>query len=276
MAAGVELQRIRDREFPVRQVEDDSLYLASPRAARRLTLSYHALAADLYWIRALQYFGGTRRMVETGQTISEDRSRYAELYPLLDLTTSLDPRFNLAYRFGAIFLAESPPAGPGRTDLAIALLEKGLADRPDRWEYMQDIGFVHYWWRQDYEAAADWFKRASEVPDAPWWLKSLAATTLAQGGDRQSSRQMWEAIRQSAEVDWLRNDAERHLLQLRALDDIDALQGIVDRVASQSGAEVRDWGPVARAMGWRGIPGDPTGTAYEIDPRGRVQLSHAS
>src|SRR6476469_3959575 len=125
MAAGVELQRIRDRDFPVAPIEDDSLYLTSPRAARRMTLSYHALAADLYWIRALQYFGGTRRMVQAGQTIGEERSRYAQLYPLLDLTTSLDPRFNLAYRFGAIFLAEAPPAGPGRTDLAIALLEKG-------------------------------------------------------------------------------------------------------------------------------------------------------
>ena len=37
--------------------------------------------------------------------------------------------------------------------------------------------------------------RPSEVPGAPWWLRSLAATTLAQGGDRQSSRLMWEAIR---------------------------------------------------------------------------------
>jgi hypothetical protein len=68
---------------------------------------------------------------------------------------------------------------------------------------MQDIGFVHYWWRQDYRAASAWFDKASKIPGAPWFLQSLAATTLAAGGDRQSSRTMWEAIRQSAEVDWL-------------------------------------------------------------------------
>ena len=62
------------------------------------------------------------------------------------LTTTLDPRFNIAYRFGAIFLAEPYPGGAGRPDLAIALLEKGLRARPDKWEYMQDIGFVHYWY----------------------------------------------------------------------------------------------------------------------------------
>jgi hypothetical protein len=197
------------------------------------------------------------------------------LFPLLDLTTSLDPRFNLAYRFGAIFLAEPAP-GPGRPDLAIALLQKGLAERPDRWEYMQDIGFVHYWWKQDYQTAAEWSRRASEVQGAPWWLKSLAATTLAVGGDRRSSRVMWEAIRESAEIDFLRRDAERHLAQLRALDDIDALQPFVDRVTAQSGTPPRDWLPVVRAAGWRGIPADPTGTPYEIDEHGRVQLSRSS
>ena len=276
MGAGVELQRIRDRRYPVKAIEDDALYLTSPAAARRLTLSYHALAADLYWIRALQYFGGTRRMLDAGQPVDDDRRQYAQLYPLLDLTTSLDPRFNLAYRFGAIFLAEPAPAGPGRTDLAIALLEKGLADRPEHWEYMQDIGFVHYWWRHDYRAAAEWFRRASETPGAPMWMKSLAATTLVQGGDRQSSRRMWLAIRDSAEIEWFRRDAERRLVQLQALDDIDALQAIVDRVTAQSGARVTDWTPVVRATGWRGLPVDPSGTQYEIDGAGRVRLSKSS
>ena len=35
---------------------------------------------------------------------------------------------------------------------------------------------------------------------------------------------MWQAIRESAEIDWLRNDAERRLLQLDAVDVIDQLQ----------------------------------------------------
>ena len=277
MAAAIELQRVRDRSFPVRPVEDDSLYLASPKSARRMALAYRALAADLYWIRALQYFGGTRRMVDAGRTITDpSRRQYAALFPLLHITISLDPRFNLAYRFGSIFLAEPAPRGPGRADLAIALLMEGLAERPDRWEYMQDIGFVHYWWRQDYKAAADWFRRASEVPGAPWWLRSLAATTLSEGGDRESSRVMWEAIRQSAEIEWLRGDAERHLAQLRALDEIDALQAIVNHVAAQQTQPVLDWQPVMRAAGLRGIPADPGGAPYEIDETGRVQLSRAS
>ena len=33
---------------------------------------------------------------------------------------------------------------------------------------------------------AAWFERGAPVPGAPWWLKSMAATTLAAGGDRRN------------------------------------------------------------------------------------------
>ena len=69
---------------------------------------------------------------------------------LLDLTTTLDPHFNIAYRFGAIFLVHEPPNGPGRADQAIALLEKGSRRNPTRWQYAHDIGFIHYWYTGDY------------------------------------------------------------------------------------------------------------------------------
>jgi hypothetical protein len=195
---------------------------------------------------------------------------------MLDITTSLDPRFSIAYRFGSVFLAEPYPGGAGRPDLAVKLLEKGLREQPDKWEYMEDIGFVHYWYRHDFRAAAHWFDRAAQVPGAPWWMKSMAATTLAEGGDRRSSRIMWEAIRESAQNDWLRNNAEHRLLQLRALDEIDALQRAVDAFSERAGAPPRDWNVVARANRSAGVPLDPAGVAYELTPDGRVQLSRAS
>jgi hypothetical protein len=200
---------------------------------------------------------------------------YPLLYPLLDLTTTLDPQFNIAYRFGAIFLAESFPGGAGRPDLAITLLQKGLAARPDKWEYMEDIGFVNYWWRHDYHAAAQWFDRASTVDGAPWFLRSLAATTLAEGGDRRSSRTMWEAIRETADVDWLRSDAERRLMQLDAMDAIDRVQADVDRARAR-GVAVTSWEPLIRAGAVPGLPLDPTRTPLVLDASGTVQLSPAS
>lgn len=286
MSCAIVLARARDAAYPLPAVDDETLYLTSPTSAGRLALEFRTLAADLYWIRTLQYYGGIQRSHReqplptpqaSGQVdvagASSGKPEYQQLYPLLNLTTSLDPYFNLAYRFGAIFLSEAPPAGPGQPDLAIKLLEKGLQFRPDKWEYMQDIGFVHYWWSHDYHAAAQAFDKASRLPGAPWWLRSLAATTLAQGGDRRSSRTMWTAVRQTAEIDWLRQSADRALAQLDALDQIDQLQAMVDRHRQETGRPVTSWASLIEARTLPGIPLDPAGTPYELTFAGRVQVS---
>jgi hypothetical protein len=266
----VGLQAVHEqRGGPPAAASPDMLYVRSPEAMKRLALSYDALLADVYWIRAVQYYGGTRRSADPNK-------QYELLYPLLDLTTSLDPRFNIAYHFGSLFLAEPPPGGPGRADLALALLEKGLQTQPRKWDLMQAIGFVHYWWRQDYETAAAWFKRASEQPGAPLWMASVAATTLAQGGSRESSRVLWQQIAQTTEAEWFRNEASRRLLQLDAMDQIDRLQEAADVFERRAGREASNWDDLRQAGYLRGgTPSDPTGTPYRLDS-GSVSLGRSS
>jgi hypothetical protein len=87
---------------------------------------------------------------------------------------------------------------------------------------------------------------------------------------------MWESIRESAEVEFLRRDAERKLAQLQALDDIDALQRALDAIRNATGVVATDWTLLIRARRLSGIPLDPAGTPYEIDAAGRVQLSSRS
>src|SRR5688572_27082886 len=181
-----------------------------------MVLGFDAVAADAYWIRAIQHYGGDRL------GLSEARKRYELLYPLLDITTTLDPHFNIAYRFGAIFLSEPYPGGAGRPDLAIALLKKGITARPTRWGYYHDVAFIHYWSRGDYQAAAEWFRRGAEQPNAPEWLLPVAASMLAEGKDRASARYIWTQLLH-AEEEWVRTRAERALVQLRAQDEIDEL-----------------------------------------------------
>lgn len=247
---------------------ENLLYVRSPETMKRLALSYDSLLADLYWIRAVQHYGGTRLSTDPDK-------RYDLLYPLLDLTTSLDDRFNIAYYYGSTFLAEAPPGGPGRPDLAIALLEKGLRAQPDKWEFAQWIGFVHYWWRQDYQQAAAWFSRAAQFPGAPIWMAPLAASTLTEGGSRQASRFMWEEIARTAEDEWFRNEARRRLQQLDAMDQLDQLRTIAARFSEQRGAPASDWSEL-RATGYlKGTPVDPTGTPYRLDA-GVVTLDRSS
>jgi hypothetical protein len=258
-ALAVAAQLVRDARYPRDPAAESVLYVPSGAVLDRLALSYDALVADVYWIRALQHFGGTRRDPAR-------RKDYALLYPLLDIATTLDPYFNIAYRFGAIFLSESPPGGPGRPDLAVKLLEKGIAARPGEWRYMQDAGFVYYWWVRDYRKAAEWFERGAAVEGAPFFLRSLAATTLAEGGDRASSRALWTALRDSSDNDWLRGEAAWRLQQLDALDDLDALRPIVERYIASGARLPYTWDAMVRAGYLRTVPRDASGTPYYLSP----------
>ena len=90
-------------------------WVQSTGLMRRLALGFDAFVADVYWIRAVQYYGGTKLS-------TDEHKNYDLLYPLLDMTTTLDPRFTIAYRFAAILLSEVFQNGPGRPEDAISLL----------------------------------------------------------------------------------------------------------------------------------------------------------
>jgi hypothetical protein len=255
MAAGI--LHARDTRAPLPVSQERLMYLRSGRTADRLFLTFDALGADVYWMRAIQHYGRDRK---------SDRSegRFELLQPLLDLTTTLDPHFNIAYRFGAIFLSMDPPNGPARPDLAIALLEKGLTHNPDRWQYAHDIGFVHYWHTGDFAQSAAWFDKASKMPNAPDWIRQVAAVTLVEGGDRAGARQILTELVGSGES-YIRATAERSLAQLQALDAIDQLDAVVASYRQSNGRLPGGWNDLVRARYLPGMPVDRTGVPFSYD-----------
>ena len=258
LAGGVvTLQAIRERRFPEIEPAQQILYVSSPAVMTRMALSYDAIVADVYWIRAIQYYGGTRLSARP------DKS-YDLLYPLLDLTTALDPNFTIAYRFGAFFLSEKKPGGAGRPDLAVRLLQKAMAARPDRWEYPHDIGFVYYR-NGDFTHAAEWFLRAADIPGATNWLRPLAAVTLTTGGDTQSSRILWQNM-VTSEADWIRRTAQQRLKQLDAIDQIADLERGTKAYEMRFGDPPTMWDDMVRAGFLRSTPVDPAGYAYVLNP----------
>jgi hypothetical protein len=251
------LQAARDAAFPrAAGVSPDLLYVRSPETMKRLALGFDALVADVYWIRAIQHYGGERLGRNGPRT-------YGLLYPLLDIATSLDPYFNIAYRFGSIFVSEPYPGGPGRPDQAIALLRKGIAAQPQKWQYYHDAGFVYYWQLRDYHSAAGWFARAASQPDAPKWLKPLSAAMLTHGHDRASARFIWRQML-SSEDEWMRKAASRALLQIDALDAVDQLQAALQRATPPG--EPYTWDRLVRAGVLRDVPRDPAGYPFVLNP----------
>ncbi len=258
----------RDDHFDLPVPADRFLYLRSGRVAHVLALSFDALAADVYWIRVIQHFGGDKLASPTAS------NRFELLQPLLDLTTTLDPKFNVAYRFGAVFLAV--PAGPNRPDQAIALFQKGLSVSPDHWQYDYDIGFIELWNYRDPKAAAIWFGKGADQPDAPNWLRHFQATTLA-NADRDAARPYLLDLSRSSADAWIRKMAARDLIQLDAMDQIDQLQAIVERYDQQHHAFPESWTDLTSAQMLSALPLDPVGTAYAYNAAThRVTLSPRS
>src|SRR4029077_12711322 len=112
--AGIwKLQQGIDVQLAALYQEDDDLVLRSGPMLKMMSLEYAPLFANLYWTRVVQYYGEKR---------ARQDARLDLLWPLLDVTTTLDPNLIPPYRFGSTFLAEPAPRGANRPDLAVELL----------------------------------------------------------------------------------------------------------------------------------------------------------
>ncbi len=86
---------------------------------------------------------------------------------------------------------------------------------------------------------------------------------------------MWQQIAQSEEA-WLRASAAHALQQLDALDLIDRLQPVVAGDAPPAGSRF-SWEWFVRRGRLRGIPIDPAGVPFHLDPEtGRITVSPES
>jgi hypothetical protein len=258
-----------DRRVGTFRAQEEVLYLWSGEQVRRLFPGFETLAADVYWLRTVQYFGGER-------LFARDK-RFELLRPLVDITTTLDPRLEIAYRYGAIFLSEPSPVGAGRPREGVELLEKGARSLPLSWRLRQDLGFFHKIFLGESQRAAEVLLEAAEIPGAAFWLRLMAADILKEGGDRELSREMWRQMYEQAEEGIIRNNAKLRLEILDSLDRADALVAAAAEHRRRTGrfpARLEE----LRASGlWRGPLEDEEGVPFGYDQEmGRVFISRSS
>jgi tetratricopeptide (TPR) repeat protein len=260
MALG-RIQSIRGQEATLEEV----LYLPSGKVLKRLSLGYSGLLANIYWTRAVQYFGSKHM---------HHASHYALLYPLLDITTDLDPHLIVAYEYGSIFLSQRPPDGAGQPDKAVALVEKGIRENPTYWRLYFTLGFIHYQDRHDFRAAQEAFEKGSEIPGALPWMKVMAARMAEDAEDIQTAIALWTAVYENNSNKDVKNTALIHLKSLRADVDMVELERRVHIYRQLTGQSPANWLEMVRAGLLTGIPVDPTGTPYILSHDGAVQVQN--
>jgi len=242
---------------------EDTLYISSPQLLKRLSLGYDGLLADIYWTRAVQYFGTQHHQGDADNRL---------LYPLLNITTQLDPHLIPAYEFGAAFLASPPPLGAGLPQQAIELMEYGIRNNPNDWHLYYDLGFVYYDLKE-YAKASDAFERGSRVPNAHPFLKIMAAQAAQHGGEPQTAQMLWTSVYETTHDAQIRDNAKTHLVSLTADLQCEQLEQIVTAYRQRTGRNPNGFLDLVRAGMLRGIPLDPTGNAYQMDNEGHVFVS---
>jgi hypothetical protein len=262
------LQKRIDAQLGAYRAQEEVLYLWSGQHVRRLLPGFEGLAADLYWLRTVQYYGGQR--------LFSREKKFELLLPLIEITTTLDPRLVIAYKYGATFLCERPPEGAGRCDQGIKVLEKGVAVMPEDWRLRQDLGFFHFIFMNDPQKSAETLMEASKLPGAAFWLQNLAAMVLAKGGQRESSRAIWRQIYEQSDGP-MKDNALQHIEVLDAYDAAAALESLVKAVEQRTGRrpdsleELRSAGLIGRP------PVDGSGAPFLYDRQsGTVRVSPQS
>lgn len=247
------------RPPPDPNVVDESLYL-NGKTARRMSLGFNGLAADWYWMRSLQYVGG--KIVNMPTTVSLDNLGALNLKllaPLLDTATTLDPEFLDPYEYAAVVLPQIDLAE------AIRITKKGIDANPNAWRLYQHLGFI-YWQQKDFQAASDAYGKGAQIPGAPTWMEAMKAKMLAEGGSRTTAREIYTRMYEQSTDEKVKEMARRRVLQVDALDQMDALRKLLKTFSERANRCPTSWKEIEPIFRSVRIPIDPSGAP--LDPTG--------
>jgi tetratricopeptide (TPR) repeat protein len=253
-----QVDRVRDDE-PLQEV----LYIPSSKVVKRMSLGYSGLLADIYWTRVVQYFG-TKHAAKAKQ--------YLILEPLLDMTTTLDPKLLPAYQFGSVFLAQKPPEGAGDPQAAARLVEKGIRENPQEWRLYYDLGYIYWLELGDPSKASKAFERGSHIPGALAWMQVMAAALAGHAGETETAVYMWTNILNSTDEPNLKANALNRLECLRVDSEVKLLQERTDEFTKQNGHSPTGWPELISTGLLRGVPVDPKSNPYQLIG-GRVEVA---
>ncbi len=190
--------------LPAPRPLEELSYYPSGRLLAHATLGHAESFADLAWLRAVQYYGEHRR----------SDMRFARMYHVFEILTSLSPRFVSAYVFGGFALAQEGQ------DFAHAaqLMTDGLDANPGSGRLAFELGFLYYVkpGGRDLRRAAEYFEQAARQQDAPPSARRFAAYVRQHAGDLSVAYELWREVAQTSENRYLREMAEREMEKIRA------------------------------------------------------------
>ena len=192
--------RVLPRPRPLEELS----YYPSGLHLKTATFGHAESAADVAWLRAVQYYGA-HRMTD---------NEFTRMRHVFDILTSLSPGFEPAYVFGGFALAQEGRDFAG----AEALMLKGLEANPRSGTLAFQLGFLYYVKPdgRQLRKAAEMFERAARQPDGPPQSARFAAFARQHSGDLRVAAELWTRVAESSPNHYLREMAQKEVERIRA------------------------------------------------------------
>jgi hypothetical protein len=178
---------------------EELAYYPSGQALQPATLGHAESAADLAWLRAVQYYGEHR----------QTDLRFTQMRHVFDILAALSPTFESPCIFGAFALAQE-----GRDfDAAEQLMLGALERRPRSGRLAFELGFLYFVrpGGRDLRKAGEYFELAARLPGSPASAARFAASARQNAGDLLTAYQLWSQVRANSPNPLLRDIAQREI-----------------------------------------------------------------
>jgi tetratricopeptide (TPR) repeat protein len=252
LLAAVLLQGRIEARAAERPAASPLLYLPSGRYLGFVALGFDGILADLIYLWSIQYYGNYA---------IQDRYDYLDhIYG--QVITELDPRYLDPYLVGALIM----DVEAGRPDMALRLLDKGIAANPDTWVLAFEAGFLCYQRLGDYERARAYFERALRAPDVHPLVRRMHAAMIARSGDTRTALREWAEIWNTSEDPYVRTVAAKHVHDLKVEIDLQDLRAALAAWRSRHGRWPRRLEQLVAAGLLARLPRDPEDRGYRYDP----------
>ena len=247
--AALQLDRARAGRAPGYHL----LYLPSGKYLRAITFGYNSLAADLIYIWSIQYYSNYQ---------------IADRYEYLDqiyrrVIAELDPTYIDPYLVGSLIMSVEA----NRDDLALRLLDEGIARNPREWILPFEAGFLCYNRLRDYQRARAYFEKAVQIPGAPSVTKRLYAEMFDRIGDKRTSLRYWSEIHDAADTEYVRHVSWLHVHDLAIDVDLEDLSRALEAYRRRFESLPARLHGLVEAGILPSLPRDPEGHDYLYDPR---------
>jgi hypothetical protein len=244
------------------EVRERTSLLAAVSRRPEFAFGFRNVMADIAWLQAVQV-AGNLKLTPTA---------YDRLYALLNVEADLDPKFEIPYLLGGLVLGESTP----HARKALHVLSRGKEQYPADWRFPFYMGFTHYFSLGDGAEGGRAMAEAARLPGSPAYLPGLATRMLTEAREPEAALKLLEPIAQQESDPARRAVLERRIREVTVERDLQALDRAVESYREKMGAVPRELSDLISAGILSGIPKEPNGGRYLMEPGGKVRSDRVS